>query len=504
MSHIARSTLIIAFFFAVEKGLGFLRQIIIARQFGLSAELDVFNAANNVPDLLFALISGGALAMAFIPVLSETLDKEGRHSAWNLFSRIANLVFLVSAAASVVIALFAEPLVDRVITPGFSIEQRALVAELMRLNLISTLIFSMAGLVIAGLQANQHFLLPAMAPSMYDLGMFVGVLVLAPQEGLRLGPITLPALNMGVRGLVYGTILGAAMFLLIQVPGLLRYGFRWTPAVSLRHAGVVKVLHLLGPRILTVFFIHFVFLMQDNIASRLLAGSVTALVYGWLFLQVPESLIGTAVGTALLPTLSEQATRGQAEAFWQTLERSVQVLLALTLPITLLLMAGIQPVIQILDFDSTGTGMVVWTTRAFLVGLVGYSLIEVAARSFYARQNARIPLLASALAAVTFLVLALPLSHWLGVAGIALSNALAYTGEAAFLFWLLYRQYGGRLHLGTVLLRVIPASLLGALVVYLVGLLPLPALPLALGGMAAGGLVVLPFIWPEIRVLVRL
>ena len=108
MSHIARSTLIVAIFFGLEKLLGFLRQVIIARQFGLSTELDAFNAANNIPDLIFALISGGALAIAFIPVLTEYLDKSGRSAMWDLFSRVANLVFLVTAGLSILVAIFAS------------------------------------------------------------------------------------------------------------------------------------------------------------------------------------------------------------------------------------------------------------------------------------------------------------------------------------------------------------------------------------------------------------
>ena len=118
----------------------------------------------------------------------------------------------------------------------------------MRLNLFATLLFSLSGLVMAGLQANQHFWLPALAPSMYDLGTMFGVVILAPERGYQLGPITLPAFGLGVYGLVYGVILGAALFLLIQLPGLVRYNFRWKPVIGLNHPGVRQVLGLLGPR----------------------------------------------------------------------------------------------------------------------------------------------------------------------------------------------------------------------------------------------------------------
>ncbi|TLN10750.1 hypothetical protein FDZ74_10705, partial [bacterium] len=271
LSHLTRVTILLAVFFGIDKIVAFARIIIVARQFGLSRELDAFNVANNLPDLLFALISGGALAMAFIPVLTETLTRQGRSEAWDLFSRIANLAFLVTAAFSVLIAIFAEPLVGwRLgIAPGFEQQQQNLVAELMRLNLFATLIFSLSGLVIAGLQANQHFLLSAIAPILYNLGQIFGALVLAPEQGLQLGPVTLPAFGLGVHGLVYGVILGAALHLAVQIPGLVKYGFRWTPKIGLNTAPVRKVLALLGPRLGTMLFIQLIFIVRDNLASRL-------------------------------------------------------------------------------------------------------------------------------------------------------------------------------------------------------------------------------------------
>jgi putative peptidoglycan lipid II flippase len=506
MSRFARSTLIVAVFFGLEKILGFVRQIIIARQFGLSPELDAFNAANNFPDLLFALISGGALAIAFIPVLSETLQKQDQQSAWDLFSRIANLVFLITGGLALLLALLAGPIVHNVVTPGFSLSQQQLVTQIMRLDLIATLLFSLSGLVIAGLQANQHFLLPAMAPSMYDLGMLFGVIILTPQAGYHIGPITLPAFGMGVFGLVYGSILGAFMFLVIQLPGLIRYKFHWTPAINLHHPGVRKVLVLMGPRVLTVLFIQLVFLATDNIASWLVPGSVTALVYGWLFMQVPETLVGTAIGTVLLPTISEQVARVDMPAFQQSLNRAMRIILALTIPAAVLVMVGLRPLVGILGFDAAGTELVVWVTRGFLVGLMGHSLIEVASRAFYAQQQALVPLGTSFLAMVLFVILAIGLGYTLGAPGIALANGLAFTGEAALLWYLLNRRFSGVVAVRNTLVRAIPVAITAGLLVY--GLmrlsLPISGVILAVLALGVGGLLVLPFILPELRLLVKM
>ena len=508
LTHIARSALIIAVFLGLEKLLGFVRQLLIARQFGLSASLDVFNAANNLPDLIFGLISGGALAIAFIPVLSEYLEKHGRPQMWDLFSRVANLVFLATAGVSVLVAFYARQLVGSTlgIAPGFSADQQALVVDLMRLNLLATLLFSLSGLVIAGLQANQHFLLPALAKSMYDIGTLIGVIILAPETGYQIGPITLPALGLGVYGLAYGTVLGALLFLGIQIPGLIRYGFRWVPAINLNHPGVRKVLRIMIPRIGNVFFIYLVLVyIPDNIASRLPEGSITAMVYGWLIMQVPESLIGTALGTALLPSISEQITRNERKRFTGLVNRAVRVLLAFTLPISLLVAIGVSPLVELFGFDQSGSALVVWTARAFLLGLVGHSLLEIGARGFYAQQDAITPLLASVLMAATFTLLALGLSRSFGAVGIALANSIAFSGEALLLLFLLNRKFPGVLKLGRTLPRVIGATLVGGLVAaLLVTFLPLPSIITAIVALGMGALAVLPFIWSEIKTLTTL
>src|SRR5574339_370361 len=146
LSFLARTSLLIASFFFIDKILAFVRVGIISRQFSNAVELlDTFNAANNLPDVLFALISGGALAMAFIPLMSEYLTTRGRDAAWDLFSRVANIAFVATGSIAVIVAIFAEPIVhaELGIAPGFGSEQRQLLSELMRLNL-----FLLVGVVL--------------------------------------------------------------------------------------------------------------------------------------------------------------------------------------------------------------------------------------------------------------------------------------------------------------------------------------------------------------------
>ena len=511
MSHLARSTIIIAVFFGLEKILGLARQLIISRTFGETVDLlDTYNAANNIPDMLFALISGGALAMALIPVLSETLETKGRTQAWDIFSRITNLVFLVTAGFSIIVVIFADQLVrwNIGIAPGFSSDQQSLVAELMRLNLAATLLFSLAGLVIAGLQANQHFLLPAIAPSMYDIGALIGILILVPETGFKIGPVTLPALGLGIHGLVYGTILGAALFLGIQIPGLIKFKFRWSPKINFKHPGVQKVLIMMGPRVLTMFFIQAIFIAQDNLASRLVEGTIAALVYGWLFMQVPESLIGTAIGTALLPTISEQAARNETRTLTTSLNTTIRVILALTIPAAILLITGIRPIASILGFNLQLTEMIIWITRAYSLGLVAYSIIEVTSRAFYAQHNAWTPLFTITLTATAFIILGIPLAKGLGGPGIALANSIAFTLQLILMLWLLNRRLPGFAAAKSTLTRVVPVSLGGGAIVSVIyRFIPFETLGLltgtllAVGTLCFCGLLILPFIWPEIQSL---
>ena len=512
MKHIARSALIIAVFFGLEKVLGFIRNVLIARAFQLSTELDAFNAANNIPDLIFALISGGALAMAFIPVLSEYRETKDKSDLWGLFSQVTNGVFLVTITLSLFIAISARQLIswEIGIAPGFTPAQQNLVADLMRLNLIATILFSLGGLAIAGLQAQQHFLIPALAPSMYDIGSLIGILILAPEHGYKIGSVVLPAFNLGVHGLVYGVIIGAGLFLLIQLPTLVRFGFRWSPKLNLKDPGVVKVLRLMSPRVVTVFFIQSVFIIQDNLASRLSTGSVTALVYGWLFMQLPETLIGTTLGTALLPTLSEQIVKKKLDGFRSSLEKIIRVIIALTLPIGVILSINLGPIIKILGFDDAGTNLVLWTVRAYMAGLLGHSLLEIAARSFYAQHNAKTPLLASGLTLGVFVLLAIPLSRNFGAPGIGLANSIAYTGEALLLFILLNRIMPFRPRLKGTLIRSIAASITGAaLSLLLQSLLGTPSSILAGLGVTSLILIlstgiVLPWVLPEFKELLAI
>ncbi len=487
-----------------------MRQVVIARQFSFTKDLDAFNVANNIPDLLFALISGGALALAFIPILTEMLTKKGRSEAWELFSRIANLAFLGTAGLAVVVLILAEPLVRSEIgvAPGFSSVQQSVVVNLMRLNLIATLIFSVSGLVMGGLQANQHFLLPALAPLLYNLGQIFGALILSPEKPYVLAGIQLPALGLGVYGLVYGVIIGAALHLGIQIPGLVRYQFHWAPKIGLNNPEVRRVLKVMLPRLGVMACIQLMFVIRDNLASRLAEGSVSALTYGWMIQQVPETILGTALGIALLPAISELIALDQREKFRETVEKCVRILFGLTLPIAVVLAIGLQPLVKLVfGLDAGQADLLMSVTRGFLAGLIGHAILEVAARSFYARQDAVTPFKAALLTLGIYILLGVGFYRWFGAPGIAWTDTIAYTTQAVFLLVIFSRQTGQPLRLGDTLPRgLIGAVAAGGVVILLFFLLEgrLPAALISAGSMLAGAVVFLSFSWKEVRSMLRL
>ncbi|MRR32679.1 hypothetical protein EG834_20645, partial [bacterium] len=270
---------------------------------------------------------------------------------------------------------------------------------------------------------------------------------------------------------------------------------------------VRKVLRLMGPRLATMFFIQLIFLVRDNLASRLESGSVTALSYGWMLFQVPETLIGTAIATALLPTLAEHAALYKREEFQQSIERAVHVLVALTLPIAVILSFGSKPLLALaFGFDVAGTDLLMWVTRAYMAGLLGQSLVEVFARAFYARQNAKTPLIAAGLTLGLYILLGTQLFRVLGAPGISLSDSIAFTAEAALLLILLNRKLGQVFKAGGSLLRSVIAAALSGVVVWVLmsvlsGLHPVVQSGLA---MVAGVIVALPLVWPELRLILRL
>jgi putative peptidoglycan lipid II flippase len=268
-------------------------------------------------------------------------------------------------------------------------------------------------------------------------------------------------------------------------------------------------LKLLAPRLLTMFGIQMIVIARDNLASRLdQVGAVTSLTYGWMIMQVPETLLGTAIATAMLPTLAEYAARADWGAFHQAIEKALRALIALTIPVAAVLAAGINPLVRAaFGFDAETSTLVTWTTRAYLLTLTGFSIQEIAARSFYARKEPMYPLYAVILRLALFIgigLLGLTFFRQIGAPVIAFAE-IALLIESIVLFSWLSKRMHEPLRVWRAALKGLAAALVGGVIAYLVAVyVPGSAVLTALLGMIVGGLVALPFIWPEIKLLLKL
>lgn len=431
--HIGRNTLLVAFAFGLAAAAGLLRNLVIARRFPLGAELDAYYAAFRLPDLLFTVVAGGALATAFIPVFADYLARDDRLGAWRLAAAITNWVVLIVAIGAVGAGLAAPWLVRVLIAPGFAPSQQAATVTLMRLVLVATVLFGISSVQSSALHGFKHFVLPALAPVVYPLGITAGALWLTPR--------------WGVVGLAVGAILGAALHLAVKIPALVYFGFRWWPVLDPHHPGVRRVAVLIGPRILDLGVFHLTLIAMTNLASRLDPGSVTGLEWGWDAMQLPETLIGTAFGIVAFPTLAALAAAGDVAGLRRTLAETLAAVMALAAPATLLLILLGRPLLTLLyqrgGFDAAAIATIDIALRFFALGLLGHVGLELAARAFFAQQDTVTPLLVAVAAAAANIALGLVLMRWLAHGGLALANSLAVSAEVVVLLVLLRRRWGG-------------------------------------------------------------
>jgi putative peptidoglycan lipid II flippase len=462
--QLAQSTLIVMIAFGVAKLISLGQTLIITKVFGLNAPWAAFVTANRIPELIFTLIAGGALAHAFIPIFSGYLAKKDSETAWRVASHVVNTVFLVTLVVSVIVFFVTPWLVANVVAPGFNITVQQQTVELMRILLLSTLIFSVSGIVMGILQSHNHFLLPALAPIMFDIGILIGALFLLP--------------IFGVRGIAIGAVLGASMHFAIQIPGLIRYRASWKPEFGIRDPILWKIIRLMLPRVAGLGVISLNFLVMNNIASRLGTAPVAALDWGWRLMQIPETLIGTAMGTVIFPTLAALSELSDVNGKREAMSGALRFILILTIPSAVILVLLGETAVSLLEggaFDASASSLVYSTLRYFALGLIVHSALEIVARSFYADKDTMTPLWAAFGGAIINLVLSIILSGVTqpdfpgNVAGLALANSLGVAFEVMALLWILQRRWygiGENILAGTLAKSLVASLVMGLAIVF--------------------------------------
>jgi putative peptidoglycan lipid II flippase len=455
--RVASAAAVIAFGNILSRGLGLVRDVVIASTFGATAGTDAFVFARTIPNILYDLLVGTVSTAAFVPVFVQHANDT--RQLWRLVGAIFSLAAVAFVCLAVGLAVFAEPLLN-VIGSGFSSdEERALAVVLMRIALISVVFQGLAGVLTSALYAQNRFALPAFATATYNVGIIVGVLLLASVLGY-------PALAVGL-------VIGAVAQLLLQATGLRDFWREYRPRIDLSDPAVRRILALAGTVAAGLVVTAVSQLIDRNLALRLPEGSLTSMEYATRVIQFPLGIVGLAVSFAILPTLSRFDPRdgGSLSEYRDALVFGIKLVLLLMLPIFAAVAVLSHPLVAVVfernafqPADTARTAAIFQFYAPMLpLTAIDYLLIN----AFYARQNARTPVLVGVLGVFIYLAVALSTIGFLQARGLALANAIQNSSHALILLFLLRRSLPG-LRLGAALwpflVRVVPATAVVGLV----------------------------------------
>jgi putative peptidoglycan lipid II flippase len=433
----AAGTVMIAILFGQIAGL--VRGILVARAFGASPELDAFFAANRVSETLFLLVAGGALGSAFIPMFTGLLARDDKVSAWRLASSIANAVTLTLSLLALLLAFFAPQVVHYTLGLSNDPEIFALTISLLRIQLISTVMFGLGGLIVGILNAHQIFLIPALTPAMYQLGIIFGAVFLAPK--------------MGIHGLAWGVVIGALLYLLVLLPTLFKQKGSYTFTLDFYNPNTRQVFLLMGPRLLGVAVVQLNFWVNLNLASKMPFGSITGLNYGFSLMLMAQAVIAQSVAIAVMPTFSAQHALGQSDEMRSSLASTLRGVIFLALPASIGLILLREPLIAMLyqrgKFDAQDTQLVAWALLWYAAGMVGHSIMEILTRAFYAQHDTKTPVFIGVVAMGLNVIFSILFAKvfasigWMPHGGLALANSFATALEATALFIVMRKRLNG-------------------------------------------------------------
>ena len=475
----------------LSRVVGLVRNIIKANYLGLGLGATAFDTASRFPVAIFLILAGGAIGSAFIPTFSAYFVRDDEAGGWRLFSAVINLVTVVVTAVAVLTIIFARPFITFFLHElvADNPELLDITVKLMRIMLLSPAIFGISGVVMGTLNARQHFLLPAIAPIVYNLGIIGGAIIGKPTEV----------------GMAWGTVVGALGHLLIQLPGLKRQGVRYTAVFTLRDPGVKQVLRLMAPRVLGLSFSEINKFATVYLSGFISAESVPALQTAIQIMSMPQGMLGQAMGIAAFPTMATLAAQNALDEMRQILSSSLRLMLFFSAPATVLLMLLRQPIVTILyergDFTAVDTDLVSWALLFYAVGLMALTVLELIARAFYALNDTLTPVLAGGAQALGMVVLGqwfsaalFPQWGWQPFGGLALGYSLSNYLEIGVLLWLLKRKMGGlngRYLLDGLWRMLLAALLMAGSVAVLLNQLNSIWLQMIVGSLVGGGIYVL-------------
>lgn len=414
--------------------LGFVRDTLIARVFGAGIYTDAFFIAFKIPNLLRRLFAEGAFSQAFVPVLAEYKNRRGHDETHVLINHVATLLGL-AVFAVMLLGMLAAPWVVYLSAPGFhaSPDKFQLTVDLLRIIFPYILFISLVSLAGGVLNTYSRFSVPAFTPVLLNVSFIVAALFFAPY------------FHPPVMVLAWAVLAGGVLQLAFQVPYLLRLGLVPRFSLNLHDEGVWRILRLMGPAVFGVSIAQLSLLINTIFASFLETGSVSWLYYADRLMEFPTGLLGVALGTILLPSLSRSHAAGTVGEYSKLLDWGLRLTFMLALPAAVALAVLAVPLIATLFHYGQFTAHDLWMTRqalmAYSLGLLGLILVKVLAPGFYARQNIKTPVKIAIFTLLATQVMNLMFIWQLKHAGLALSIGLGACMNAGLLYYHL-RQHG--------------------------------------------------------------
>ncbi|MGG7448929.1 murein biosynthesis integral membrane protein MurJ [Kosakonia oryzendophytica] len=413
--------------------LGFARDAIVARVFGAGMATDAFFVAFKLPNLLRRIFAEGAFSQAFVPILAEYKSKQGDDATRVFVAYVSGLLTLALAVVTVA-GMLAAPWVILVTAPGFAdtADKFALTSQLLRITFPYILLISLASLAGAILNTWNRFSVPAFAPTFLNISMIGFALFGAPY------------FHPPVLALAWAVTAGGVLQLLYQLPHLKKIGMLVLPRISFQDAGAMRVIKQMGPAILGVSVSQISLIINTIFASFLVSGSVSWMYYADRLMEFPSGVLGVALGTILLPSLSKSFASGNHDEYCRLMDWGLRLCFLLALPSAVALGILAKPLtvslFQYGKFTAFDASMTQRALIAYSVGLMGLIVVKVLAPGFYSRQNIKTPV---KIAIVTLIMTQLmnlafigPLKH----AGLSLSIGLAACLNAVLLYWQLRKQ----------------------------------------------------------------
>lgn len=420
--HVAASAFAMSAATAVSRVLGLVREQVIAALFGAGIATDAYNTAFRIPNLMRDLFAEGALSASFVPVFSERLRNASRSEAFRLTNLVINSLLIVLGAVTILIVVFSRELTWVLASGFFEIPGKAELCVLMTRILSSFLmVVSLAAAVMGSLNALGHFFLPALAPAVFNAVNIAVTLVLAPY---------LPRYGIDpILALAAGSMIGGIAQLGIQVPLLYREGFRYSPIIDARDAGLRKIATAMIPAVIGMSVTQINVVIDTQIASHFGNGPVTWLNYAFRLIQLPIGLFGVSLATVNLAVISRNLAGGERVQAARAIGDSLKTSFLLNFAATAGLMALAIPIVRVIfehgrflpaDTDATATAVMLYS-----LGIAGYAAVKILAPAFYALEDPYLPLKASATAIGIKVAANLALSAFIGFRAVAITTSAA-------------------------------------------------------------------------------